>query len=57
MPIYYAIIKTDDQHDYIQRCIFSNQLEIYETKKDAQINCPKNCTVSEVEIKKHQQKD
>lgn len=47
MAIYYAVV----QDNTILIDVYTEQLEIYETKKHAQMNCPKSCNVIAVSIK------
>ena len=46
MTSYYAIVGGD----YIQKDLRNEQLEIYETKVDALRQCPKGCSVVEVDV-------
>lgn len=50
MAKYYAVVKDN----YVQKDINTGQLEIYETKKQAKMNCPKTCSVIAVEVKRKQ---
>lgn len=48
MAKYYAVVSDN----YIQQDLKTGQLEIYETKRQANMNCPSTCKVIAVKVKK-----